>query len=131
MEELQTQLKNTFGKPGDNNCSFKFMQATQKINENVRSFLSKLSGLAHNYFLSDKVVRETMLYNKALKGQNSTSRRFIMNLCPKKFQDIWDRAIQEEQCLEFEKLHAEINVGNTFSKPHEELSELTEMKNII
>ena len=54
-----------------------------------------------------------------------------MNLCPKKFQDIWDGAIQEEQCLEFEKLHAEINVGAMFSQAHKESSEIAEMENII
>ena len=131
LEELKTQLKNRFGKPGDNNCLLKFTQATQKINENTRSFLSKLSGLAHSCFPNDEVMREQMLYNQALKGLNSTSRRFIMNLCPKKFQDIWDGAIQEEQCLEFEKLHAEINVGAMFSQAQKESSEIAEMKNII
>ena len=43
-----------------------------------------------------------------------------MLLHPKKFQDIWDGVIQEEQCVEFEKLSVEINVRVMFSQTHKE-----------
>lgn len=132
-EEVKSELIKRFGKIGDSqNNILKFTQASQKHSESTRGFLSRLSGLAHTCFPDNDKIREDLLFNQALKGLNSSSRRFIMSLAPKTFGDIWQAALQEEQCLSFDRHNAEINVAAGLSEVRSGANtDLSEIKQLL
>lgn len=129
--ELKGELQKRFGKAEDKNFVLKLTQAAQRHNESTRGFLSRLSGLALKCFPNDEAVRENLLFNQALKGLSSSTRRFIMAQCPKTFQDIWQSALREEQCLDFDKHNAEINVAATLAEVRPQNSDLAEIKQLL
>lgn len=132
-DEFKNELKNRFGKIGDGqNKILQFTQATQKHSESTRGFLSRLSGLAYRCFPTEEKVRESLLFNQALKGLNIPTRRFIMSLTPKTFNDIWQAALQEEKCLAFDRHNAEINVAATLSEVKKDSNaDLVEIKKLL
>lgn len=128
---FKQELSKRFGKSADKNLTIKLTQAIQKPNESTRSFLSRVSGLAYRCFPSEERIRNKILFEQALKGLNSNTRRFVMSQSPKTYQDIWDSALQEEQCLDFDKHRAEINSINPVSVENRDSSELAELKQLM
>lgn len=60
------------------------------------------------------------------------SHRFNMNLASKTFNDIWQAALQEEQCLLFDRHNVEINVAESLSevksKSNADLAEIKQLQ---
>lgn len=111
-----------------------FTQTVQKPNESSRSFLSKLSGLAHQCFPTDEIIREKLLFNQALKGLNGNTRRFVMAQSPTTFTQIWDLALQEERCALFDKKQStqiEVNAAMITDSHSNNSSELAEIKQML
>lgn len=91
-----------------------FMSAKQSQEEPVRSYLYRVSSLAHKCF-EDEATREKMLVHQCLAGFRPEVRRFVMAQRHDTFSEIWDSALKEEECAELEKHSFPVNVAGAMA----------------
>lgn len=77
------------------------------------------------------MICERPLFNQALKSLN-IPKTGVAPAEPKTFNDIWKVALQEEQCLYFDKHNAENNVATKLSEvKNEATADLAEIKQLL
>lgn len=130
LEVIKKAFVDRFG-GNSSNSLVEFTTATQAPNESAREYLSRVLGLSHKYFPNDEHTRQRLLVNQCIAGLQPRVRRFVLGQNPQTFEQIWELAIREEQCYNFDRATPQINMVEARETPNKIETELKELKMLI
>lgn len=127
--ELKEALHSRFSKTVDEAYHLQeFTMAKQLPRESNRAFLSRVLGLSYKCFAGQETIREKLLVQKCLQGLLPEVRKFVMPHSPITYKQIWDLAICQEKCADYDQAQTSVNTAQTsYTQPNE----LQEIKSLI